>query len=417
MLKIYLILVSYVLSFSAFGIDFIPFKYESLTQKAEVKSGHGLFQALKSVNIEGISALQIINALRDEVEFSKIKVGDKLEASFDLNNQLVEFSYSQNPAEKHIVQKNPLTQSWDYRFHQEETNWEARIIEGELKAGSTLHQDMLAQELTASVVNEVVQVLLCKVNFRQMARSGDRYKALLYERKYQDQIIETKVLYTAYLGKAAGNYEAFYYEKEKGSTYNAHYTEEGEALINSGLRYPLTRLHIRSGYGMRHHPVTGHRAMHHGVDYRASVGTPVHAVAQGKVVTSTFNEFAGNKVAIRHSDGSTSFYLHLDRKYVKEGAWVKPNDVIGTVGATGRVTGAHLHFGFKDTKGKWMNPLNKRMIATPKLEGELLADLQNQIESIKGLMIDLQVREQAPYLLAQIPNLPKEANVFEFLTF
>src|SRR5690606_5307533 len=185
----------------------------------------------------------------------------------------------------------------------------------------------------------------------------------------------------------------------KGSTFTAHYTADGQALINAGLRYPLARLHIRSGYGMRRHPVTGRQAMHRGVDFRGAVGTPVHAVASGVVVESSYDEYGGNKIAIRHADGSISYYLHLHDRRVRKGTPVRSHQIIGSVGATGRVTGPHLHFGFKQANGKWMNPLSKRMIATPKLSGERFEKLQVQIAQTKELLQGLELSRVAPYLV------------------
>ena len=203
----------------------------------------------------------------------------------------------------------------------------------------------------------------------------------------------------------AGKHEAFYYkDDEKNSTFTAHYTEDGMALISSGLRYPVSSLHVRSGYGVRIHPVTGQRSMHRGVDLRGRRGAPVHAVADGVVVESDFNEFAGNKIAIKHRDGSKSYYLHLDRRSVRKGDRVISYQIIGTIGGTGRVTGPHLHFGFKTPQGTWMDPLNKRMIATPKLQGERFAKLKEQIHSTRGLVTDLEISKEAKYLLAEIPN-------------
>jgi murein DD-endopeptidase MepM/ murein hydrolase activator NlpD len=378
----------------------------------EVKRGEGLYQALKNVSIDNVLALQLINNLRDEVEFSKLKVGDSLEATFDQNEELVEFSFSQNPAEKHVVKLNRKTGQWDYSFKEEKTFWHSRVLEGQLKDGSTLLEDLLAQGLKPSVVNEIVNVLLLKVNFRINARIGDRFKVLLNERWHEDSIIQTKLLYTSYHGLRAGFHEAFLYEdEEKSSTYTAHYTEDGEALVSSGLRYPLTRLHVRSGYGWRRHPVTGKRAMHSGVDLRGRLGSPVHAVAEGRVIESSYNEYAGNKVGIRHLDGSKSYYLHLAKRSVNAGAWVNSHQIIGTVGATGRVTGPHLHFGFKTPTGSWMNPLNKRMIATPKLSGRHLNKLKDQIAITRGLMIDLELIQDAKYLLANIPNKKEEFSI------
>jgi murein DD-endopeptidase MepM/ murein hydrolase activator NlpD len=376
------------------------------TKSGEVKRGQGLYQALKDVSIDNGLSLELINSLRDEVEFSKLKVGDKLEATFNQDKKLVEFTFSQNPVEKHILKLNQETGKWDYSFKEEKTFWFTRILEGNLNAGSTLQEDLLAQGLNPSVVNEVVNVLLLKVNFRMNARVGDRFKVLLSERKFKNSIIQTKVLYTSYKGNRAGFHEAYYYEdEERSSTYTAHYTKDGQALISSGLRYPLSRLHVRSGFGWRRHPVTGRRAMHRGVDLRGRSGTPVHSVADGRVVEASYNQFAGNKVAIRHRDGSRSYYYHLAKRSVRKGDWVRSYQVIGTVGATGRVTGPHLHFGFRTPKGSWMNPLNKRMIATPKLTGQRLQNLKKQIADIRSLMTDLEISKVAKYLLQDIPNL------------
>jgi murein DD-endopeptidase MepM/ murein hydrolase activator NlpD len=417
MIKIAALLSSifFLISVECWANIFVPYQFFQVTKSGEVKSGQGLYQALKDVSIENGTALELINLLSDEVEFSKLKVGDKLEAVFDENNELVQFSFSQNPAEKHIASFNKMTRAWEYLFKEEKTFWHARTLEGDLRAGSTLLQDLLDQGLAPAVVNEIINVLLCKVNFRMMARMGDRFKVMIHERKFQDTLIATKVLYTSYHGERTGFHEAFLYEDdEKKSTYTAHYTKDGEALISSGLRYPLTQLHVRSNYGWRKHPVTGNRSMHTGVDLRGRTGQAVHAVASGKVVMSTFNEYAGNKIGIKHSDGSISYYLHLAKRSVRVGEYVKSYQVIGTVGATGRVTGPHLHFGFKAPNGKWMNPLNKRMIATPKLVDERYQKLQEQIAGIKGLMIDLEISQVAKYIVANIPN---QEHSFEFEIF
>ena len=92
---------------------------------------------------------------------------------------------------------------------------------------------------------------------------------------------------------------------------------------------------------------------------------------------------------------------------MNKGDWVTSYQVIGTVGSTGRVTGPHLHFGFRKPSGRWMNPLNKRMIATPRLTGARYTKLQEQINQTKALLIDLEVSKVAKYILADIPNLDR----------
>ena len=87
---------------------------------------------------------------------------------------------------------------------------------------------------------------------------------------------------------------------------------------------------------------------HPGIDIRAKVGTPIVAVMPGVVVQVTFERGGyGRHVVILHQDGKsliTSLYAHLKESSVKEGDFVDTGDTIGTVGLTGRTTGAHLHF-------------------------------------------------------------------------
>jgi murein DD-endopeptidase MepM/ murein hydrolase activator NlpD len=355
-----------------------------VVKSGKVKSGEGLFQALRTVSVEGQDALDLINLLRDNVEFSKLKVGDELSAISNTQGELVKFTFSNSPAEKHLLTKNLENNSWDYNFIEEDTIWQTRLITGELKAGSTLQHDLVSEGLKRSVVGRIVNILLCKVHFRMDARMGDNYKVLLKERLYKGVVLESKILFTSYKGVRAGESKAYFYEDgEEKSTYTAHYTEDGEALIRSGLRYPVKRLHIRSGYGRRRHPVTGRTTMHRGVDLRGRRGSPVYAVASGVVIESKMTPIGGNKIAIRHNDRSVSYYLHLHKRHVRVGTRVKSHQVIGQVGATGRVTGPHLHFGFKKPNGRWMNPMHKRMIATPKLTGDKLASLKEQVNQTK----------------------------------
>ena len=360
------------------------------SKKVVFTKGMGFFQALNSMGISSTIALNIINGFRDEIEISKVKINDSLDCTFDGNNHIQKCVYSNSLIDFHHLQLSD-DGNWVYRYEKKPTITSYRIVKGNLPQNSSLENELIKQQVSRSATNTIINILKCKINFRMTARVGDFFKILIKEEIYNGQIIDSTILFTKYEGKVAGNHESFLFQdQEKGSTYNGHYTENGEALERSSLRYPLSRIHVRSNFGNRIHPVTGEVSFHKGVDLAAKKGAPVYSVAAGKVVDSSYNPFAGKRIGIRHEDGSTSYYFHLNKKLVKKGEYVRAHQVIGEVGATGRVTGAHLHFGFKNTQGKWINPLNKRMIATNKLSGEKFNRLTQQISKFKYMIVDVE---------------------------
>jgi murein DD-endopeptidase MepM/ murein hydrolase activator NlpD len=108
---------------------------------------------------------------------------------------------------------------------------------------------------------------------------------------------------------------------------------------------------ITSGFGIRryYNGVFAKDYYHRGVDYGGAVGSPVVAPAAGRVALVGFVsqgfKLHGNTIGLDHGQGVTTIYLHLSKILVKEGGIVQAGQVIGTVGATGGVTGAHLHWG------------------------------------------------------------------------
>ena len=105
------------------------------------------------------------------------------------------------------------------------------------------------------------------------------------------------------------------------------------------------------------HPLPGSRVTrregrgHYGVDYAASIGTPIRAAASGNVLIARngWNGGYGNYVVIRHDNGTQTLYAHMSRLGTSAGARVSQGETIGYVGSSGRSTGPHLHFETKNT--------------------------------------------------------------------
>ncbi|HOO71667.1 MAG TPA: peptidoglycan DD-metalloendopeptidase family protein [Spirochaetota bacterium] len=121
--------------------------------------------------------------------------------------------------------------------------------------------------------------------------------------------------------------------------------DAGEGMSGPELSVPATGK-VTSRFGYRVDPVTGKKGtFHSGIDIAAPRGTPVRAAADGAVSQcGYFKNGYGNLVVIDHGKELCTYYGHLSGFAVKKGKTVKRGDVIGSVGATGKATGPHLHF-------------------------------------------------------------------------
>jgi len=134
--------------------------------------------------------------------------------------------------------------------------------------------------------------------------------------------------------------------EEEGARLRAIFaTMTPEKLWTGAFRLPLPGIHTARNFGRRRVLNGTPGSPHSGVDIPAVEGTPIHASQRGRVVLAANLYFAGNTVVIDHGLGVYTLYGHMKVLGVQEGETVAAGAVIGRVGATGRVTGPHLHWG------------------------------------------------------------------------
>jgi lipoprotein NlpD len=104
------------------------------------------------------------------------------------------------------------------------------------------------------------------------------------------------------------------------------------------LQWPVSGGTVTSGFGQRN------GSFHDGIDISAPVGTAVHAADDGDVIYSDVLRGYGNVIIVRHTQGLATVYAHNQTNRAREGQRVRRGDLIGTVGESGRTTGANLHF-------------------------------------------------------------------------
>ncbi|WP_440885074.1 peptidoglycan DD-metalloendopeptidase family protein [Vibrio campbellii] len=189
--------------------------------------------------------------------------------------------------------------------------------------------------LSQHEIKSLIKLIENEFNIIGSVRKGDKFSIKTKTNSYNEKYISS-----------------FYYSGSKRDFFvindgnNNAYDEYGNKLIRQPYyAFPLAKKYkVSSGFNLkRKHPVTGLLAPHLGTDYAVPIGTPIQSIADGIVVKSRYNRFAGNYINIRHSNGSLSRYLHLSRSDVRAGDHVTKGQTIGRTGNTGRTTGPHLH--------------------------------------------------------------------------
>jgi murein DD-endopeptidase MepM/ murein hydrolase activator NlpD len=129
-----------------------------------------------------------------------------------------------------------------------------------------------------------------------------------------------------------------------------------DALQQLPIVMPVTRAVLSGGFGFRFDPFNGASARHEGVDLRATFDPTVYAPGAGTVVSAGWNGEFGNMVEVDHGFGVVTRYAHLSRINVRVGDVLTPRQPLGVIGATGRATGAHLHYEIR-VAGQAIDPL------------------------------------------------------------
>jgi murein DD-endopeptidase MepM/ murein hydrolase activator NlpD len=221
---------------------------------------------------------------------------------------------------------------------------------------TSLWESMQSIDANPMLSVELSEIFAWTVDFFGVQK-GDMYK-VIYEESYVDsQSVGIHSILGAWFYHNEHDFWAVPFIQDSVMSF---FDEEGNSLRKAFLKAPLRFSRISSGFSnSRYHPVLKIRRPHHGVDYAAPSGTPVHTIGDGRVTKVGYQKRGGgNYVKIKHNSVYSTTYMHLKGfgKGIKQGVYVKQGDVIGYVGATGLATGPHLDFRFYKN-GSAVNPL------------------------------------------------------------
>ncbi|MCL9773589.1 peptidoglycan DD-metalloendopeptidase family protein [Vibrio methylphosphonaticus] len=310
-----------------------------------IQPGDSLSTIFETLRVPLATIPELLSADISDLKLDNLVPNKRLEFVVDRSTgTLITLTYHLSLVERSVYslvhsEELPNQTLYHYDFIEEKGEWTPRMVIGDIVGSfaASAHK----QGLSSRQISTVSRVMADKINFARDLRPGDRFEVLVSEQ---------------YLGSyATGNSEIqgvrFYLGREVVSAFLARdgrfYDRDGNSLEQAFNRYPIAKEYrrITSPFNRyRKHPVTGRVSPHNGTDFATPVGAPIYSTGDGKVVAVREHPYAGKYLTIEHNSIYTTRYLHLSRFLVKPGELVKRGQKIALSGATGRLTGPHLHF-------------------------------------------------------------------------
>ena len=354
-------------------------EYETLT--LEIKSGDTLDKLFRRHELD-LGNLSMIAKLEEaKAELRRIQPGDVFEITHD-EGQLVSM-YS------------VLDLTSALKVERADTGFTATIIERPIEKRkrmaygvieSSLYESGLEAGLSDKVIMNVAGIFAWDVDFVLDIRSGDNFY-IQWEEIWQDgEFVTDGEIVAAEFNNNGRTNRAIRFIDDTGRS--DYFTPDGHSVRKAFLRSPVD-FRVSSHFNPnRRHPVLKTVRPHRGVDYAAPSGTPIKASGDGKVIFRGTQRGYGNVVILQHGGNITTLYAHMSRfaSKVRNGSRVRQGQTIGYVGATGLVTGAHLHYEYR-INGVHRNPrtveLPQAAPIADKYRQEFLAESGPILEELK----------------------------------
>lgn len=359
----------------------------------QIVSGDTLSEIFENQGIPAMTLHQLLEADAEFLALETLKPGTALRFRFDKNKQLQSLELELDPA-RTVTYSRVEEGDFEHELVTKPLQWHTALVAGDIQG--SFYASGLKAGLNKGQVAQVSQLLKNKLNFRRDQRAGDTFSVVVGEEMTATEATGNTRIEAIALHRGSRIYYAFLYSDGN------YYDESGESVTPAFLRYPTKRRYrVSSPFDpYRLHPITGRRSPHNGVDLATPSGTPIMSTGDGIVSRIGNHPYAGKYVEIEHSGAFKTRYLHLSKILVKRGQAVKRGEKIAVSGATGRVTGPHLHFEFH-VKRHPVNPLTAKIPTSAQVPEDGMVAFKTQI---RHQMAQLKQPDQTPTQLARGPE-------------
>ena len=269
-------------------------------------------------------------------------------------------------------------------------------VSGVIAPNSNISEVMDNQGISMILAYNMSDIYAWTVDFYRL-QEGDRFK-VIYIDKYIDDTIYAGIhhIKAAYFEHKKEPFYAFEFETDSIKGIIDYFNEEAKNLRRAFLKSPIQfRYRVSSRYNLKRRiAYYGNRVRpHKGTDFAANVGTPILATANGTVVESTRKGGNGKYVKIRHNSTYSTQYLHMSKRLVKVGDFVKQGDIIGKVGMTGNTGGPHVCYRFWKN-GVQVDPFRQKLPEAEPISESLKVKYLEFIKSIKIQIDNIEILEE-----------------------
>ena len=252
--------------------------------------------------------------------------------------------------------------------------------------------------ISYEITSRFADIYQWSVDFFRLQK-GDQFKIIYNEKFINDSIFAgVESIDAAILNHKGREFYAFNFLVDAKVGRYDYFDEEAVTLRSFFLKAPLQYSRISSRYSPRRfHPVQKRWKAHKGTDYAAATGTPIWSTADGTVIKSSYTRGNGNYVKVKHTNKYTTQYLHMSKRAVKVGDYVKQGEIIGYVGSTGLATGPHVCYRFW-VNGKQVDPYKQDLPDAEPMEENMKPGYFEFIQPLKEKLdqVDyVEIAEQA----------------------
>ena len=243
----------------------------------------------------------------------------------------------------------------------------------------SLFTDLLEAGVPERLIMQFADLFGWDVDFVRDIKRGDKFKIVFEEIFRNGEKMGTGKILAAEFFNDGKRHRAFYFSGANGA--DGYYNQFGEAMKKAFLLAPLNFTKVSSRFNLgRMHPILNRIRAHKGVDYAAPMGTPVRAVANGRIDFAGVQNGYGNVLVLKHGDRYSTLYGHMMKfaAGISRGDAVKQGQLIGYVGKTGLATGPHLHYEFR-VDGVHVDPLTAKLPQAIPLEKKYLAEFLKRV--------------------------------------